>query len=236
MGIGSQVSMLVATDLSKFYGMRPVLRKLSLTVSQGEFVAILGSNGAGKTTLLRVLATLVRPDEGKLIIGGQDALMHPQQARAQIGMVSHQPLVYPDLTAYENLIFYARMYGVGRNHEKEIVTRVLGRIDLQRRAHEPVRIFSRGMLQRLAIGRAILHDPALLLLDEPYTGLDQASANRLNTLLRELAVTGRAVIMTTHEYNRGLEGITRAVYLKAGQVTRELRSEITPEALNKLIL
>ncbi|HEY3340880.1 MAG TPA: heme ABC exporter ATP-binding protein CcmA [Anaerolineae bacterium] len=227
--------MLVATDLTKFYGLRPVLRKVSLTVARGEFVAILGPNGAGKTTLLRVLATLARPDGGKLSIGGADVLLQPQQARAQIGMVSHEPLVYPDLTAYENLSFYARMYGVGRNLEQSIVTGVLERVDLQRRAHEPVRTFSRGMVQRLAIGRAILHDPALLLLDEPYTGLDQTSANRLNTLLRELAVAGRAVVMTTHEYNRGLEGITRAVYLNAGVVARELLSDITPETLNQLI-
>ncbi len=227
--------MLVATDLSKFYGLRPVLRNVSLAVAQGEFVAILGPNGAGKTTLLRVLATLVRPDGGKLSIGGADVLQHPQQARAQIGMVSHQPLVYPDLTAFENLTFYARMYGVGRKDEQALVTGVLERVDLLRRAQEPVRAFSRGMLQRLAIGRAILHDPALLLLDEPYTGLDQASANRLNALLRELAVAGRAVVMTTHEYNRGLEGVTRAIYLKAGQVTNELRSGITPEALYQLM-
>lgn len=227
--------MLVATDLSKFYGLRPVLRNVSLAVAQGEFVAILGPNGAGKTTLLRVLATLVRPDGGKLSIGGADVLQHPQQARGQIGMVSHQPLVYPDLTAFENLTFYARMYGVGRKDEQALVTGVLERVDLLRRAQEPVRTFSRGMLQRLAIGRAILHDPALLLLDEPYTGLDQASANRLNALLRELAVAGRAVVMTTHEYNRGLEGVTRAVYLKAGQVTNELRSGITPEALYQLM-
>ena len=227
--------MLVATDLSKYYGLRPVLRHVSLAVTQGEFVAILGPNGAGKTTLLRVLATLVRPDGGKLSIGGADVLQHPQQARAQIGMVSHQPLVYPDLTAFENLTFYARMYGVGRKDEQALVTGVLDRVDLLRRAQEPVRTFSRGMLQRLAIGRAILHDPALLLLDEPYTGLDQTSANRLNALLRELAVAGRAVVMTTHEYNRGLEGVTRAVYLKAGQVTNELRSGITPEALYQLM-
>jgi heme exporter protein A len=227
--------MLVATDLSKFYGLRPVLRNVSLAVAQGEFVAILGPNGAGKTTLLRVLATLVRPDGGKLSIGGADVLQHPQQARAQIGMVSHQPLVYPDLTAFENLTFYARMYGVGQKDEQALVTGVLERVDLLRRAQEPVRAFSRGMLQRLAIGRAILHDPALLLLDEPYTGLDQASANRLNALLRELAVAGRAVVMTTHEYNRGLEGVTRAIYLKAGQVTNELRSGITPEALYQLM-
>lgn len=227
--------MLVATDLSKFYGLRPVLRNVSLAVAQGEFVAILGPNGAGKTTLLRVLATLVRPDAGKLSIGGADVVQHPQQARAQIGMVSHQALVYPDLTAFENLTFYARMYGVGRKDEQALVTEVLERVDLLRRAREPVRTFSRGMLQRLAIGRATLHDPTLLLLDEPYTGLDQASANRLNALLRELAVAGRAVIMTTHEYNRGLEGVTRAIYLKAGQVTNELCSGITPEALNLLM-
>ena len=227
--------MLAATELTKFYGMRPALRNVTLSVARGEFVAVLGPNGAGKTTLLRVLATLVRPDSGKLSVGDVDALQHPQQARAQIGMVSHQALVYPDLTAYENLAFYARMYGVGQGQEaKGIVTAVLERVDLQRRAQEPVRTFSRGMVQRLAIARAILHDPALLLLDEPYTGLDQSAAGKLNVLLRELAVAGRAVVMTTHEYGRGFEGVSRAVFLKAGQIANELHSDITPDALNRM--
>jgi heme exporter protein A len=229
------MSMLEASDITKFYGMRPVLRNVTLVVARGEFVAILGPNGAGKTTLLRVLAMLARPDAGQVRIGGVDVTQSPQQARAQIGMVSHQSLVYPDLTAHENLLFYAHMYGVARDREEELVKGVLARVDLARRAHEPVRVFSRGMLQRLAIGRAILHDPAVLLLDEPYTGLDQASADRLNALLRDLAVAGRAVVMTTHEYNRGLSGVTRAIYLRAGQITRELREGITPEALIQLI-
>jgi heme exporter protein A len=227
--------MLTATNLSKLYGMRPVLRHVSLEVTRGEFVAFLGPNGAGKTTLLRILATLVRPDAGQVSISGVDVMQHPQQARAQIGMVSHSPLVYPDLTAYENLTFYARMYGVGALNEQALVKRMLERVDLQRRAYEPVRTFSRGMLQRLAIARATLHEPALLLLDEPYTGLDQTSAAHLNDLLRELAITGRTVIMTTHEYGRGLNGVTRAILLKAGQVTGEIRADITPEKLSQLM-
>jgi heme exporter protein A len=243
--------MVEAIELAKFYGMRPVLRNLSLRVERGEFVAILGPNGAGKTTLLRVLATLARPDAGKLTISGVDALENPSRARALIGVVSHQPLVYPDLTAAENLQFYAQMYGIergragsewrlGTNRKSPVsslhalVSERLRQVDLLTRAHEPVRAFSRGMVQRLAIARAILHDPPLLLLDEPYTGLDQTSARNLSALLRELAVAGRTVVMTTHEFGRGLEGVTRAVLLKAGRVSGELTGALTPDRLVSL--
>lgn len=239
--------MLEATNLTKSYGMRPVLRNVSLKVTRGEFVAVLGPNGAGKTTLLRVLATLVRPDSGKLMIDGVDTGANPQQARARVGMVSHQPLVYPDLTAAENLMFYTRMYGIGRIkhaeksnadtavNEKQIVHDALIRVDLLQRANDAVRTFSRGMLQRLSIARAVLHDPALLLLDEPYTGLDQTSAKKLNDLLRELAIAGRAVIMTTHEVHRGLEGATRAIVMKSGRITGELINGITPDTLGQML-
>jgi heme ABC exporter ATP-binding subunit CcmA len=227
--------MLVATGLTKMYGMRPVLRNVSLSVNRGEYVAILGPNGAGKTTLLRVLATLARPDGGTFTVGGVDALQFPQQARKLIGLVSHQPLVYADLTAAENLVFYARLYGVGQEEDpKALIQKALAMVDLQRRAHEPVRTFSRGMLQRLAIARATLHDPALLLLDEPYTGLDQNAAQRLSIMLRELAVAGRAVVMTTHEYHRGTDDITRAVFLRAGQIASEMHTGITPDALSQM--
>ncbi|MCL5996934.1 MAG: heme ABC exporter ATP-binding protein CcmA [Chloroflexi bacterium] len=240
--------MLEAHELTKYYGMRPVLRNLSLRIEPGEFVAVLGPNGAGKTTLLRVVATLARPDAGTLTVGGVNALEQPARARALIGVVSHQPLVYPDLTAAENLHFYARMYGIGVSrvgmveHLRQppisdlqpLVDTVLRRVDLLPRAHEPVRTFSRGMVQRLAIARAVLHDPPLLLFDEPYTGLDHVSARNLTALLRDLAVSGRTVLMTTHELGRGLEGVTRAVVLKAGRVIAELHDMITPDRIARL--
>ena len=226
---------LSVSHLTKFYGLRPVLRNLSLDVAQGEFVAILGPNGAGKTTLLRILATLMRPESGSYTIDGIDALQQPLKAREMIGLVSHQSLLYQNLTAYENLVFYAQMYGVGkRQNVEELAKQALQRVDLLRRAHDLVRTYSRGMLQRLTIARAILHEPALVLLDEPYTGLDQASARRLSELLEGLAVSGRTVVMTTHEYYRGINAVNRAIFLSSGQVSAELRENITPDALSRL--
>lgn len=227
--------MLSVSHLTKFYGLRPVLRNLSLDVAQGEFVAILGPNGAGKTTLLRILATLMHPEGGSYTIDGIDALQQPLKAREMIGLVSHQSLLYQNLTAYENLVFYAQMYGVGKGKNvEELAKQALQRVDLLRRAHDLVRTYSRGMVQRLTIARAILHEPALVLLDEPYTGLDQTSARRLSELLEGLAVSGRTVVMTTHEYYRGINAVSRAIFLSSGQVSAELRENITPDTLSRL--
>ena len=221
--------LLTAQSLTKFYGMRPVLKGVSIEVKQGEFVCLLGANGAGKTTLLRILATLSRPNSGALNIGGIDALKDPNRARATIGVVSHHSLVYPDMSAIENLRFYGQMYGLSSRELAAGVSRkavapdvhsrvetVLRQVNLWTRAHDLARTYSRGMMQRLTIARAILHDPALLLLDEPYTGLDQASAENLSALLSEVALSGRAVVMTTHEMGRGLEGVTRFVRVERG--------------------
>ena len=232
--------MLEALNISKFYGMRPVVRDVSLKVEHGEFIAVLGPNGAGKTTLLRILATLVKPDKGHLVIDGVDALEEASQARAKLGVVSHQTLVYPDLSALENLQFYARMYGMsdasdmGLHESQSPIDKVLRRVDLHHRSRDPVRTFSRGMVQRLSIARAILHNPPLLLLDEPYTGLDQASARTLSGLLHQLALAGRTVIMTTHEYGRGLDGVTRALFIKAGKVEHDVREDVTATSIARL--
>ena len=243
-------SLLVAENIGKLYGMRPVLRGISLTVEHGEYVAVLGANGAGKTTLLKILATLIRPNTGALNIDGIDALTHPDRARARIGVVSHQSLIYPDLTAYENLRFYGEMYGIGNRQlaigkssdvRQPIANRqlpienALRRVNLWNRKDDFARTFSRGMIQRLTIARAILHDPPLLLLDEPFTGLDQTSAANLSALLRETASNARAIIMTTHELSRGLEDITRALILKGGRIEHELTDGIDAGRLTELI-
>ncbi len=226
-------ALLCAANIGKLYGLRPVLRGVSLDVSRGEFVAILGANGAGKTTLLRILATLTRPNGGALTIGGIDALAHPDRARACIGLVSHQSLIYPDLTARENLEFYGRIYAAANLSRR--IEEALRRVNLWPRRDDPARTFSRGMLQRLAIARAILHDPPLLLLDEPFTGLDQASAANLSALLREAALGERAVVMTTHELSRGLDGVTRALILQGGRIACEVRDDITARSLAALM-
>ncbi len=238
--------MLDAAELTKSYGVRPVLRGVSLSARPGEVVAVLGANGAGKTTLLRVLSTLSKPDGGRLTVAGINALEHPNQARRLIGFVSHQPLVYPDLTGYENLMFYARMYGVvdgqsttgnpeskTQNPESKIDA-LLRQVNLHMRAHDLARTYSRGMTQRLAIARAMIHDPALILLDEPFTGLDQASARALSAMLRELAAAGKTLVMTTHEFARGLESVTRAVLLRGGRIAVELDAGITPDRVAAL--
>jgi heme exporter protein A len=246
-------ALVTATNIGKLYGMRPVLKSVSLSVDRGEFVAVLGANGAGKTTLLRILATLARPSVGALDIAGVDALQHADRARAFIGMVSHQSLIYPDLTARENLAFFGRMYGVGdwrveiagqqsppqrrsaiSNLESQIEN-ALRRVNLWNRCDDFARTFSRGMIQRLTIARAILHNPPLLLMDEPFTGLDQASAANLSSLLRETAMSNRAVIMTTHELSRGLEGVTRALIIKSGRIEHEIAGDFTPDQLTELM-
>jgi ABC-type multidrug transport system ATPase subunit len=247
--------LLVATNIGKLYGMRPVLRGVSLTVNRGEFVAVLGANGAGKTTLLKILATLARPNSGTLSIDSIDALQHPDQARARMGVVSHQSLIYPDLTAYENLQFYGQIYGYGIDDfrfqisdmqtapatEKSIVNlkseieNALRRVNLWNRKDDFARTFSRGMTQRLTIARAILHNPPLLLLDEPFTGLDQASAANLSALLREAALSDRAVVMTTHEFQRGLEGVTRALVIRGGKIEAEEREDLSADRLTALV-
>lgn len=243
-------ALLTATNIGKLYGLRPVLKGVSLSVERGEFVAVLGANGAGKTTLLRILATLARPSAGSLTIAGVDALQHADRARAYIGMVSHQSLIYPDLTARENLEFFGRMYGIDdagikkpaasdsaspiQNPQSKIEN-ALRRVNLWNRRDDFARTFSRGMIQRLTIARAILHDPPLLLMDEPFTGLDQTSAANLSALLRETAMSDRAVIMTTHELSRGLEGVTRALIIKAGKIEHELAAGFTPDQLTELM-
>jgi heme exporter protein A len=221
---------LAAQRLTKFYGLRPILRGISFDISAGEFLAVLGANGAGKTTLLRMLATLARPQSGTLTICGIDALKNPERARALIGVVSHQSLIYPELTGFENLRFHATLHGVETRIED-----ALRRVNLWNRARDPARTYSRGMIQRLTIARAILHDPPLLLLDEPFTGLDQSSADNLSSLLAEAAGQGRAVIMTTHEFGRGLGGVTRAFAIKGGLISGELYGAVDTRALTELV-
>ncbi|MGH2525079.1 MAG: heme ABC exporter ATP-binding protein CcmA, partial [Anaerolineales bacterium] len=167
--------MIITRALVKKFGFQTVLRGLDLEIAEGEFVAVLGPNGAGKTTLLRILAGLSRPTFGEVSVGGYRL---PQQAgavRRRLGVVSHQPLLYADLSAEENLRFYARLYGLRDSSAR--IARVLTLVGLSVRRRDLVRTFSRGMQQRLAIARAILHDPEVMLFDEPHTGLDpEASA------------------------------------------------------------
>jgi len=208
--------MIEVKKLVKRFGLKTILRGLNFSVEPGEFVALLGPNGAGKTTFLRILATLSRPSLGDVKIAGHHLPADAAQVRARLGVVSHMPLLYPDLTAEENLRFYARMYGIG-NMEARII-QVLEMVGLENRRKDLVRTFSRGMQQRLAIGRAVIHDPEVMLFDEPYTGLDQDASEMLDDVLRSVAAEGRTVVMTSHDLARAEDLATRFDILSRGVI------------------
>jgi heme exporter protein A len=192
--------MIVVKRLIKLFGSKKVLRGLDFHAEEGEFIALLGPNGAGKSTFLRILATLSRPTFGEVRVAGYRLPEQASYVRAHLGVVTHQPLLYSDLTAEENLRFYARMYGIENSRARIIA--VFELIGLASRQHDLVRTFSRGMQQRLSIGRAVLHNPDVMLFDEPYTGLDQDACNMLDTVLKEIAAGGRTVVITSHDLSR----------------------------------
>ncbi len=203
-------------NLSKSFGPHVALAGVTLSVSAGEFVTLVGPNGAGKTTLLRILATLLRPTAGTFRIGGLDPARDGPEIRRRIGFLSHRTLLYDDLTAEQNLRFYARLYNLPDASAR--IDELLGRVGLADRRHDRVRTFSRGMQQRLAVARAVLHRPSILLLDEPYTGLDPQAADALSALLGELAGAGCTVLLTTHDLERGLAVGSRVIALSRGRV------------------
>ncbi len=209
-------TMIIVKKLIKRFGLKTILRGLDFSVRPGEFVALLGPNGAGKTTFLRILATLSRPSLGQVQVAGYFLPQQAAQVRARLGVVSHQPLLYPDLTAEENLQFYAQMYGVANQRSR--ITEVLKMVGLENRRKDLVRTFSRGMQQRLAIGRAVIHDPEVMLFDEPYTGLDQDASEMLDDVLRSVAAEGRTVVMTSHDLARAADLATRFDILSRGVI------------------
>jgi heme exporter protein A len=209
-------SALESEDVRKTFGHFTALRSVTLTVQRGEFVALFGRNGAGKTTFLKIAATLMRPTHGSLRIEGVDVRHEPEQARRRIGFLSHSTFVYRDLTALENLKFFCRLYGVD-DSEKRLLD-LLDRVGLRKRAHDTVRSFSRGLHQRVGIARVLLHDPSLILLDEPYTGLDAHAVEMLNSVLDAAIANGKTVILTTHDMEQGLRAATRAVIIDRGKV------------------
>jgi heme ABC exporter ATP-binding subunit CcmA len=207
---------IVAEGLRRDFGGAPVLAGLDLTVDAGELVVLLGANGAGKTTLLRVLATLLRPSGGALRIFGEDASRRAPAARRRVGHVGHESACYPDLTGEENLQFYARLHAVPDPARR--IPELLRWAGLEGSACRPVRAYSRGMAQRLALARALLHGPELLLLDEPFSGLDPAGSARLRALLAELRQSGHSIVLSTHDIERVAPIATRVAILHRGRI------------------
>jgi heme exporter protein A len=222
--------MIEVRKLVKRFGLKTVLRSVDFQVQPGEFVALLGPNGAGKTTFLRILASLSRPALGEVRVAGYRLPEQAAAVRRRLGVVSHLPLLYGDLTAEENLRFFGRMYGVPNLEDR--ITEVLELVGLLARRRDLVRTFSRGMQQRLAIGRAVLHDPEVMLFDEPHTGLDQEASAMLDRVLREVAARGRTVVMTSHDLARSGDLASRFDILSRGIIAASVqRSDIDPNQL-----
>ena len=189
--------------LRKAFGTLKAVDGIDFELKQGEFLTVFGPNGAGKTTLIKILAGLTRPSSGTAKVAGFDVAEGHPEMRKEIGIISHATALYADLTPLENLIFFARMHGLEQPEDRAL--KVIEEVGLSPRRNDRVRTFSRGMLQRLSIARAVLHDPAILFLDEPFTGLDLHATNVLKEHLQRLHDRHRTILMTTHDISCGLE-------------------------------
>lgn len=201
--------------LTKVFGDRKALDKVSIKVPEGAFLSIFGPNGAGKTTLVRTLATLSRATSGTALVAGFDTKEEPDKVREHIGLISHNPMLYPDLTAMENLMFTAQLYGVVNAEER--ARELLRAVELDHRRFDVVRTFSRGMTQRLSIARALMNDPDVVFLDEPYAGLDPHAVEIFDGLIEQLR-DGRTFIMVSHDLQKGFDVCTHALVLARGRV------------------
>lgn len=213
--------------LTKYYGHIVALRGVNLRVKRGESVTIFGPNGAGKTTLIKVLASILKPSSGVVRVNGVELKGDLTPFRREIGLVTHKTLLYESLTAYENLKFYGQMYRVPGLEER--IEEVIEEVGLMHRRHSQVKTFSRGMQQRLALARAILHRPSILLFDEPYSGLDPGAIRSFGKLLERLLTGERTVVMTTHDLSHGLEVCDSVAIMVGGRITyHKARGELEP--------
>ncbi len=222
-----------ARGLAKVFGERRALDGVSFALPAGSFLSIFGPNGAGKTTLLRILATLSRPTSGTLSVLGADALEEPGALRARIGLISHKPMVYGDLSAQENLEFFASLYGPV---DKGRIRGLLELVELDHRRNDAARTFSRGMTQRLSIARALVNDPDLVLLDEPYSGLDPHAMQLFDELIERVR-PGRTFVMVSHDLDKGFSLCTHALILARGKVVAfDERGSFDAEEFRRLYL
>jgi heme exporter protein A len=227
--ISDDSRVIAVRKLEKKFGYKTVLRRIDLSLIKGEFLTLFGPNGAGKTTLIHILCGLMRPSAGRAFVAGFDTSDDREAVSKTVGVISHNPFLYPNLTAYENLKFYGMMYGVRELNAR--IKQLIGMVGLEGAADERVQNFSRGMQQRLSVARAIIHGPEILFLDEPFTGLDQHGAETFWQILLRFRSQGKTVIMTSHDLNKGLELCNRAAILNSGklvydeQVTDTIRQD-----------
>ena len=224
------VTVIAVRGLVKRFGIKTVLKGMDFQAEEGEFVALLGPNGAGKTTFLRILASLSRPSAGDVRVKGHRLPQQATAVRRRLGFVSHQPLLYGDLSGEENLRFYARLYSLPDANER--IAAVLNMVGMYRHRRDLVRTYSRGMQQRLAIARALLPDPDVLLLDEPYTGLDQDAAAMLDEILARVSTQKRTVVLTSHDLSKAALLASRFDVLARGKIAASAgRGEISDAEL-----
>ena len=222
-----------ASQLTKDFGHRSIVKNATLSVNPGEVVTIFGPNGAGKTTLIKILATLLKPTSGELEIEGTDAIEDYSAVRNMLGVVIHEMLAYPAFSAYENLKFFGSMYGV-KQLEHRCIT-LLTEVGLQRFAHEPLHIFSRGMTQRFMIARALLHHPSVLLLDEPFSGLDASAKQFVLARIAQEKQNGKGIVVTTHNTELGYLVGTRFFFMINGELEEVAQEgEVTAEVLLRM--
>jgi heme exporter protein A len=222
-----------ARGITKSFGDISILKGINLSIGYGESVVILGPNGAGKTTLIKILATIMKPSSGEIVVHGLDLKNNAQSIRRKIGMVTHHTMLYGNLTAYENLKFYSCMYDVPRIEDR--IQEIVAMVGMTDRLHSRIDTLSRGMQQRISIARALIHNPAIMLLDEAETGLDQESTSMLWGSFQSGEKERHSLILTTHNFERGLELGDRILILNRGKIVYEAsRKDLNLSSLHEV--
>ncbi|HJV16610.1 MAG TPA: ABC transporter ATP-binding protein [Bacillales bacterium] len=215
--------MIEIKKLTKQADNKLILRGIDLSIKKGETVAILGPNGAGKSTLLKVLATLIKPTSGLVKINGLDLKKNHLEIKKLFGYLPHSSLLYDHYSPLENIVFYGNLYGIKKAEERAV--ELVKEVGLSFFLNEPVKNFSRGMIQRIAIARAIVHNPELLLLDEPHTGLDQGAISILNNVILSMKAKGTTTLMVTHDFKQAAEICDRVIIIKNGKIVDDFKLE-----------
>jgi ABC-type multidrug transport system ATPase subunit len=211
---------IITKDIKKSFGRLNVLNGVNISINQGDIYILFGSNGVGKTTFIKILSTILLPDSGELFLFGARVERRSKEIKARIGFMSHEPYLYKELTAFENLNFYANLFSIEDKNER--IDELLKEVGLFHRSHDKVGSFSRGMKQRLSLARAILHSPDIIFMDEPYTGLDIKAQEILNKIIISLNQKGKIFFLITHDVGRGFEIANRSGILSNGQIVYEI--------------